>query len=178
MPGTRPMDVGQVAALLRAQGSTIRAEVLALGEELCRWRPADGEWSVNEALGHLIEAERRGFNGRIRRLLAEDHPDLPGWDQEAVSRERRDHERPSGELLREFEALREDSARLVEGLQAEQLDRAGNHELVGELKVRDLLHEWVHHDRNHVKQMFSNVQAYVWPAMGNARRFSELESGD
>ena len=168
MTETRQLDVGQVAALLWAQGSAIRAEVLALGDAACRWRPAKGEWSVNEALGHLIEAERRGFNGRIRRLLAEEQPE----DQEGVSRERRDNERPSGELLQEFEALREDSAELVESLRPEQLDRAGRHELVGELRVRDLLHEWLHHDRNHVKQIFSNVQAYVWPEMGNARRFS------
>lgn len=40
------------------------------------------------------------------------------------------------------------------------------------LRVRDLLQEWVHHDRNHVRQALANVQAYVWPAMGNTQRFS------
>jgi hypothetical protein len=173
MDGSDQLDVGRVAALLRAQATAIRAEVLALGDELCRWRPADGEWSVNEALGHLVEAERRGFNGRIRTILAEDNPSLQGWDQVGVARERRDWERPSADLLREFEALREDSARLVEGLRPEQLDRWGRHLQVGKLTVRDLIHEWVHHDRNHVKQIFGNVQAYVWPHMGNAQRFSE-----
>jgi hypothetical protein len=173
MDGTDELDVGQVAALLRAQATAIRAEVDALGDELCRWRPGEGEWSVNEALGHILEAERRGFNGRIRTILAEDNPSLQGWDQVGVARERRDWERPSTDLLREFEALREDSARLVEGLRPEQLDRRGRHAKVGELTVRDLIHEWVHHDRNHVRQIFGNVQAYVWPHMGNARRFSE-----
>jgi hypothetical protein len=38
--------------------------------------------------------------------------------------------------------------------------------------VADLLHEWVHHDRNHLKQLLANVQAFVWPHMGNAQRFS------
>jgi hypothetical protein len=33
------------------------------------------------------------------------------------------------------------------------------------------MHEWVHHDRNHLKQLLANVQARVWPEMGNARRF-------
>jgi hypothetical protein len=38
--------------------------------------------------------------------------------------------------------------------------------------VEDLLHEWVHHDGNHLRQALGNVQAYVWPKMGNARRFT------
>jgi hypothetical protein len=175
MSVSEPTDVKQVAALLRAQATAIRAETAALGDALCRWRPAEGEWCVNEVIGHLIEAERRGFNGRIRTMLAEDEPNLQSWDQEAVARERRDHERAGRDLVAEFETLRQDSAQLVEGLRPDQLDRAGHHPLVGRVAVRDLLNEWVHHDRNHVKQMFSNVQAYVWPRMGNARRFSDLE---
>ena len=42
---------------------------------------------------------------------------------------------------------------------------------VGFLSVRDLLHEWVHHDRNHIRQMLANVQAFAWPHMGNGQRF-------
>jgi hypothetical protein len=38
--------------------------------------------------------------------------------------------------------------------------------------VDDVLHEWVHHDRNHLQQIMGNVQAFVWPALGNAQRFS------
>ncbi len=37
--------------------------------------------------------------------------------------------------------------------------------------VEPLIGEWVHHDRNHVKQILSVAQARVWPQMGNARRF-------
>jgi hypothetical protein len=152
--------------------TALRAEIHALGDRVCRWRPAPGEWSANEVLGHLIEAEQRGFGGRIRTILAEEAPELETWDQPAVARARRDHERDSRDLVRELETLREDSARLVERLRPDQLDRIGRHPQVGDLTVRDLLHEWVHHDREHVKQLLSNVQAYVRPNMGNARRFS------
>lgn len=41
--------------------------------------------------------------------------------------------------------------------------------------VEDLLHEWVHHDGNHLRQAIGNVQAYVWPNIGNARRFTRPE---
>ena len=123
-------------------------------------------------LGHLIEAERRGFAGRIRIILAGDTPALEAWDQDAVARARRDCERQWEALLAEFAALREDSATLVRGLGAAELARGGRHPKVGLLRVGDLLHEWVHHDRNHLRQILANVQGYVWPHMGNAQRFS------
>ena len=71
--------------------------------------------------------------------------------------------------------MREGSVRLVEALRPDQLALSGDHPDVGDLRVTDVLHVWLHHDRNHVKQLFSNVQADVWPHMGNAQQFSILE---
>jgi hypothetical protein len=128
---------------------------------------------MKEVLGHLIETERRGFAGRIEIILAGDSPALEAWDQTAVARARRDDERGWEELIGEFTRMRQDSAARVERLRAQDLARGGHHPTVGFLRVGDLLHEWVHHDRNHIRQMMANVQALVWPHMGNARRFSE-----
>ena len=164
------LGAARIAELLEASAATILAELEALGPE-ARWRPAPGEWSANECLGHILEAERRGFNGRIRTILAGDRPALQGWDQVAVAAARRDHERDPAELLAEFLPLRADSIDLVRSLGRDDLARSGVHERVGELSIGDLLGEWVHHDRNHVKQMLSVSQARVWPQMGNARRF-------
>jgi hypothetical protein len=76
------------------------------------------------------------------------------------------------DLLQEFEPLRRDSVALVRSLKPEHLSRGGTHPRVARITVEDLLHEWIHHDGNHLRQAFANVQAYVWPNMGNAQRFS------
>jgi len=162
----------ETSALLRSALAVITAEGAALPEAELAWRPAPGEWCVKEVLGHLIEAERRGFAGRIRIILASDTPALETWDQDEVARSRRDHERSWSELLGEFTRMREESVPLARGLQAADLSRAGRHPKVGLLRVSDLLHEWVHHDRNHIRQMMANVQARAWSHMGNAQRFS------
>ncbi|MEK7859904.1 MAG: hypothetical protein AAB284_00950 [Chloroflexota bacterium] len=47
------------------------------------------------------------------------------------------------------------------------------HRKVGELRVRDLIQEWVHHDREHTKQLLSIVQARAWPHMANAQKFAD-----
>jgi hypothetical protein len=152
--------------------ATIRAECLALPEALARWHPAPGEWCVKEVVGHLIETERRGFAGRIREILAADSPRFAPWDQVAVARERQDCVRELGPLLDELAALRRDSVSQVSALSARDLARGGEHGTVGFLRIDDLLHEWVYHDRNHVRQILANVQAFAWPGMGNAQRFS------
>jgi len=167
-----PLMPPEVAALLEAAMATLRAELGALPERVVAWHPAAGEWCAKEVLGHLIEAERRGFAGRIRIILAGHDPALGGWDQVEVARARRDCERAAGTLAEEFAATRRESVALVVGLRAADLGRGGRHPKVGPLRVAELLHEWVHHDRNHLRQMLANVQTFAWPHMGNAQRFS------
>lgn len=170
MTAPSPLDLDRIAALLEAGAATILAELVALGPE-ARWRPAPCEWSANETLGHILEAERRGFNGRIRTILAEDRPALQGWDQVGVAAARHDELRDPEELLAEFLPLRTEGVDLVRSLQPSDLPRTGLHDRVGEVSIADLVGEWVHHDRNHVKQILSVAQARVWSQMGNARRF-------
>jgi len=167
-----PLAPAEVAALLPATVALLRAELAAVPERMLAWHPAPGEWCVKEVLGHLIEADRRGFAGRIRLLLAADTPALERWDPPEVARARGDCAKSALALLDELAAMRQDAAALVRGLREADLDRGGRHPTVGLLRVRDLLQEWVHHDRNHVRQALANVQAYVWPAMGNAQKFS------
>lgn len=171
---TAPAELSpaRVADLLESTCALVEGEVRALGEDDARWHPAPGEWCVNEVLGHMIEAEKRGFMGRIERMLREDRPHEPGWDQVAVARERKDCERVAMSLFMEWMGIRHRGVEMVRALRADQLDRACVHAKVGELRVRDLLHEWIHHDRNHTRQLLANVQARVWPHMGNAQKFA------
>lgn len=173
MPETpRPIAPIDVASILRGAAASFAAEVRGLPEALLRWHPADGEWCVNEVLGHVIEAERRGFAGRIRIILGSTRPALERWDQNAVATARRDCERDATELVAELSQMREEGAALVAGLRREDLARSGLPPVVGQLTIADLLQEWVHHDRNHLKQILTNVQTYAWPHMGNAQKFS------
>src|SRR5215813_11121522 len=168
---TLALSPGEIASLLDSIRSAITAEVNAASDTLLAWHPAPGEWCAKACIGHIVEAERRGFNGRIRVILSQSDPQLPGWDQQVVERERNDCERSAADLLQEFTAIRTDSVSLVRNLTAADLSRGGTHEKVGYVTVQNLLNEWVHHDRNHFRQLQANLQAYVWPAMGNCQKF-------
>ncbi len=181
MPSESPLTPSSIADLLAATAVTVAEELRAL-DEVAGWRPEPGEWSASECVGHLIEAERRGFAGRIRTILGAvrtdgsfEPPTLETWDPPAVAAARRDHERPAAELAGEFAAMRADSVALVRSLTERDLGRSGTHPEVGELRVDELLAEWVHHDRNHIRQMLAVTQSRVWGQMGNARTFSVLD---
>ena len=82
----------------------IRALIAEAGDRL-RTRPAPGEWSVLECIGHICDAELV-VAGRVRWILAEDEPELVGYDQ-ALWVDGLDHnEDDPALLLATFEALR------------------------------------------------------------------------
>jgi hypothetical protein len=170
--GLEPLTPAEVAVFLRAARDHVASELTAMGDPLAGWRPAADEWCANECVGHLIEADRRGFAGRIRRILAENGVAEAGWNQVEVAAARRDRERPAAEIVAEFVAGRDDGIGLVETLRSADLGRFADHAVVGRVTISDLLNEWVFHDRNHIRQHLANTQSRAWPGMGNAHRFS------
>jgi hypothetical protein len=166
---------GEVADLLDSSGQAFASTLNALTPVVASWHPAPGEWCVNEVVGHVIVTEKNGFGGRIRVILGGDEPDLPKYDRDGLQKTRDDCARDPKGLAQEMLEVRGQSLELIRSLRPEQLGRGGLHPDVGRLTVDDLLHEWVHHDGNHLRQSLANVQAYVWPNMGNARRFSRPE---
>ncbi len=84
------MTPSEVAELLDSSGHAFAATLDAVTPELASWRPAPDEWSVNEVVGHVIEAEKNGFAGRIKIILGADEPDLPTWDRDRIIKDRDD----------------------------------------------------------------------------------------
>jgi DinB superfamily len=166
------MTPAEIAEVLEASGRAFAGTLTSVPDEVAAWHPGEGEWCLKQVVGHVVEAEKRGFAGRIRIILGADDPDLPTWDRASISHARNDCERPASELAVELTNLRHQSVDMVRSLRHDQQSRGGNHPEVGRLTVDELLHEWVHHDGAHLRQALANVQAYVWRSMGNAQRFS------
>jgi DinB family protein len=166
------MTPAEIADVLESSGRAFVSTLTSVPDDVASWHPAEGEWCIKQVVGHVTEAEKRGFAGRIRIILGAADPDLPTWDRASISHARRDCDRPAGDLAAEFTNLRHESVDMVRGLRPEQLTRGGNHPEVGRLTIDELLHEWVHHDGNHLRQALANVQASVWRSMGNTQRFS------
>ena len=138
---------------------TYRAAPVVLGTLLrgvdaarARERPTDGDWSVVEVVAHLGDAEELAF-GRVRRMVDEDDPLLPAYDQEALATEHRYRDRSLDEAFDRFTRLRAEQRAFLEALDEAGWARTGRHEEVGEISVRQLTAHMAAHDAAHLAQI-------------------------
>ena len=112
----------------------LRTLVSGVDDGRLRRRPAPGEWAIIEVLAHLADTEERAL-GRVRRMLAEDHPQLEPFDQEALAIQRHYLDLDvEGELAR-LEQLRGEHLALLDGLDRSGWERTGQHGQHGLMSV-------------------------------------------
>jgi hypothetical protein len=154
-----PLTPTQVADMLRAASAMLQSELSILPAQLLGWHPKPEEWCIKQVMGHLIQTEQTGFAGRIRLIIESEDPQLDSLDQNEQALQRDDCERGAAELLEEFMSFRNESWAMVADLRISDLQRGGWHSDVGYMRVEDLLHEWVYHDRDNLQQIMANIQA-------------------
>lgn len=161
----------EVAHALRRMPVVLRELISALPAAGVGHHPGPRKWCIKEVVGHLTEEDKRDFVGRIEKMLAGSKPHLNVNDQAQVARERNDCDKSINELLDEFASTRAASAGFVQRLSLEDLDRGGVHPQIGLICIRELLHEWVYHDMNHLRQAEGNAQSFLWNHLGKMQGF-------
>jgi hypothetical protein len=124
----------EIIKTLRATPVVLRALVDGVDDARLRRRPAAGEWAIIEVVGHLADTEERAL-ARVRRMLAEDDPELEPFDQEALAEERHYLELSLEEELARLEDLRRQHLAELEALDGSGWARTGRHGEHGELSV-------------------------------------------
>jgi hypothetical protein len=114
-------------------------------------RPAPGKWTAREIVHHLADSEMTAAV-RLRRLIAEDQPNVGAYDQ-TVYAERLHYDRPIGPSLAAFRAARESTADLLERLTPAEWGRAGVHPEHGVYSVDYWLGLYAVHAHKHAAQI-------------------------
>jgi hypothetical protein len=128
----------------------LRDLVASAGSDLAG-RPAPGEWSALQCIGHITDAEVVGA-ARYRWILAHDRPRLIGYDQDLWVDGLRHGEADPGELLGLFESLRAANLELWARTAPEGRARVGIHEERGPESFELLFRMIAGHDRLHLQQ--------------------------
>ena len=117
--------------------------------EALKTRPRSGKWSAHENLAHLVQ-HHHATMGRIRRILAEDRPELPSYSAEkdpdwpALSAE------STEEVLHKLRAARQEMLALTTGLSPEQSSRIGIHPAFGPMTLAEWLEFFLIHEAHHL----------------------------
>ncbi len=123
----------------------------AAGPEL-DWTPAPDKWSVRQIICHLADTEMiTAF--RFRRIIAEQEPQLEGWDQNAWAEKLDYKRRKSSQALEAFRRMRAENFELLKELPPEAFDRVGVHTRIGRKSLRDFVELFADHAEKHAQQM-------------------------
>lgn len=157
-------ELESVAWRLQQFPSIVRRKVAGLAEDVLRSRRSLGDFSIAENICHLRDIEREGYSVRLRRLLDEERPTLPDIDGARLARERGYNAQPVPSALEDFATERMGNVGVILGLQAEQLNRSGVLQTVGNITVERLLAIMEEHDREHLQLIEGLLEAARKPS--------------
>jgi hypothetical protein len=140
-----------MTALRAAPRALARAVGGASGSRLRR-RPARGEWSATEVLGHLLDAEVT-IAFRMRKLAAEPGSVIVAWDQDQWTGALRHRRGDARGMLAAFTALRAANVEQARRLSPAQRRQVGRHPEYGRIRITQMLEHWAEHDLNHIEQI-------------------------
>ena len=137
---------------VRATGRDLVSLVSGVGDDHLERRPAEGEWSARDVIGHLADAEL-AYSMRLRLIVAQDRPRLTWYDEEAWVERFGALDEDGRVTLARWRALRDANVRLLESLADEEWERGGIHDTDGMLTVETIAKRMVAHDRTHLDQI-------------------------
>ena len=112
---------------------------------------SDGGWGVVEILPHLRDWELI-YLERVERILAEEHPELPGFDDTLWSIERDYRGQDPRATFEELKRARAKLVVLVSAVTPEDWERTGQHSYYGDITLAWLCDHICDHDQEHLEQ--------------------------
>lgn len=144
------------AEQIRAVPDRFRDAIGGASEDELRRRVAPGEWSAIEVLGHLVD-KMGVWHDRSERILLEEEPFLPGYDQDGLVRENDYQEADQEELLDELTDACDSFADLVESVPLESLERPGTHEESGQITLAECIRAPLDSIPGHLEQAHAAI---------------------
>ncbi|MGB3327734.1 MAG: DinB family protein [Thermomicrobiales bacterium] len=129
-------------------------------------RPDPGAWSVHEIVIHCADSEANAYT-RIRMLMAEEHPLIVGYDQDAWVERFDYHARPIESAFAVIDSVHAHTVELLATFTDEDWQRTGVHSERESYSAEDWLRDYSAHLHDHVDQIQANI-ATLTPRMASS----------
>jgi uncharacterized damage-inducible protein DinB len=138
---------------LETTGDEFVKALLGLSSEEVNRVPAANEWSIHQAAAHVRDTESRVFLYRLERILTEELPAVPNFDQDAWTREHYSPDEPIRNIAREFAAARRKVVRQLSDVKDKDWERKGIHPAFGKISIEWLVTHFYAHTLDHIGQI-------------------------
>ncbi len=140
-------------ATLRSTPAALLTLLSGLSQEAWYRAPAAGEWCLTEIVCHLRDVEREVNLPRLRKILSEENPFVPGMVTDVWVKERQSIKEDGPLALAGFLAARKETLLLLDGLKTEW-SRPARHAIFGPTTLKEQVSIMTGHDRAHVQQVW------------------------
>ena len=156
-----------ILAILRATPAVLDAFTIELDNVSWLENPQPGEWSITEIMCHLRDVDAEVNLPRIKKVLSEENPFLPGIDSDQWAHERLYYCQNGQEALSDFFAFRMQLLEVMKKLEPEEWMRTARHAIFGPTTLNELASIIVGHDRLHLKQAYESLGVLSQRVMSN-----------
>lgn len=118
-------------------------------------RPSAGEWSPAEIFCHLRDVDTEVNLPRLKKVVGETNPFIPGQDTDPWAEERAYIDQNGPLALNSFVASRMQLLELLTHLEYEDWKRPARHAIFGPTDLQELVSIIAGHDRLHIRQLYS-----------------------
>ena len=147
-------------AVLAEMADALDGAVRGVAADRLRRPEAPGKWSVAEVIAHLADSEIV-CGWRFRHMLADESPQISGYDQDAWARRFHYRDADLSASLALFRAVRASNLRLLDAASPQDLARIGLHSERGPETVEHLTKLIAAHDLVHRRQIARILAAVV-----------------
>lgn len=134
-------------------------EIKKFPEDMWKFKPAPGKWSIHEIIIHLADSETSGYI-RCRRFIAEPGSKVLAYDQDKWCNKLNYHQQSTEDALELFKFLREMSYNLIRSLPDPVWANVIEHSENGLMTMEDWLAIYEAHVPVHLKQMQRNYATW------------------
>jgi hypothetical protein len=144
------MERLDIIEALKHLPDSIELEISGLPDAALRQRASEGEWSVKEVIGHLLD-HTAITQKRLYMVWSMTDPVLPAYDGDALVREKSYQDADVRALIKDMRRIRLESVDLL--AHAVDWTRLGQLPGVGRRSLRQLAERALDHETTHVEQI-------------------------
>ncbi len=115
-------------------------------------QPKPGEWCLAEIVCHLRDVENEVNLPRLKKILEDNNPFLPGMDTDPWAVERQYISQDCLQALDAFVLARKELLYHLSRIEIEDWGRTARHAILGPTRLREMINIIASHDRLHVQQ--------------------------